>query len=165
MYSSASNVAEYTPGLLDTGSDFSTTTTPTKVAVERFLSAGCSLIHLRFEAAGYTTPITGTAAVYSQVVDLETLYAAGRAEMVRMTARVTAGERTRSQMFNDRFNKGLDQLLKMDLSLGLMAYKLQEPSRIGRIMRKLKDQPVYFAKFCAEGIFYDCTVCIKHSFS
>jgi hypothetical protein len=115
MYSAASIVADYTPGLLEDG-NFTATTTPSKTAVERFLSAGCSLIHGRLQAVGYTTPVPSTAAVYDQIVDLETLYAVSRAEMVRMTARVVAGERTRSQIFADMFNKGLDQLMKMDLS-------------------------------------------------
>jgi hypothetical protein len=115
MYSAASIVADYTPGLLEDG-NFTATTTPSKTAVERFLSAGCSLIHGRLQAVGYTTPVPSTAAVYDQIIDLETLYAVSRAEMVRMTARVVAGERTRSQIFADMFNKGLDQLLKMDLS-------------------------------------------------
>lgn len=116
-YSSASDVAAYTPNLLDSGHDnFTSTTRPTKSQVERYLSAACGMIETRLNAAGYTTPVTAGTVAYDLVSDLESLYAAGRAEMVRMTARVAATERTRSQMFMDQFNNGLDTLLQMDLS-------------------------------------------------
>ncbi len=114
-YASASDVGLYTPGLLDDG-NFTLSTTPTKAAVERFLSAGCALIETRLKAAGYSVPVGGGAAVYDQISDLNALYAAGRAEMVRMTARVSATERSRSQMFMDAFNNGIDVLLSSDLS-------------------------------------------------
>jgi hypothetical protein len=115
-YSAASNVADYCPGLVEDGV-FTATTRPNQAAVERFLSAGCAVIEGRLKAAGYSTPVGATAAVYDQIVDLETLYAAARAESVRMTARTTAGERGRSALFMEEFNRGLDDLLKRDLSL------------------------------------------------
>lgn len=114
-YASASDVAIYTPQLLDDG-NFTLSTMPSKTAVERFLSAGCALIEGRLNAAGYSVPVGGGAAVYDQISDLNAIYAAGRAEMVRMTARVAATERTRSQMFMEQFNNGMDALLSMDLS-------------------------------------------------
>ena len=116
-YASASDVAAYCPHLLDSGHEnFTKTTRPTLAAVTRFLSAGCSLIETRLKGAGYTTPVSISDAVYDQIVDLEALYGAGRAEMVGMTSRVAMGEKTRSQIFMDQFNLGLDRLLKMDLS-------------------------------------------------
>lgn len=121
-YASASDVAAYTPGLLDGNDDFTATTMPSKTAVNRFLSAGCALIEGRLAANGYTTPVSVSSAFYDQIVDLEALYAAGRAEMVLMTARVAATERTRSQMFTDQFNKGLDALMKLDLSRAGIAH-------------------------------------------
>ena len=116
-YAAASDVAQYTPGLLDSGHDnFTARSRPTKKAVERFLSAGCALIEGRIQMAGFDIPVPGAAAIYDTVVDLESMYAAGRAEMVRMSSRVAATERTRYQMFFDQFNKGLDMLMKGDLS-------------------------------------------------
>ncbi len=116
MYSAASLVADYTPALLDKDKNFTATTRPTKSAVERWLSSGCSLIHTRLSSAGYTVPIDPSSPVYETVVELETLYGVSRAEMVRLTARVAVTERTRSQQFATMFNKGLDDLLKLDLS-------------------------------------------------
>jgi len=120
-YSAASNVADYCPGLLDDGV-FTATTRPNKAAVERFLSSGCALIEGRLKSAGYDVPVPGTAAVYDQIVDLETLYAAARAETVRMSARVAATERTRGQVFMDQFNQGIQELLKLDLSTMGVSY-------------------------------------------
>ena len=116
MYSAASLVADYTPGLLDKDGNFTATTRPTKLAVERWLSAGCSIIHTRLSSAGYTVPVPVTSPAYQQVIEIETLYGVSRAEMVRMTARVAVTERTRSQQFATLFNQGLDNLMKMDLS-------------------------------------------------
>ena len=115
-YAAASNVAEYTPGLLEGGDNFTSSTKPTKTAVNRFVDAGYAIINGRLEGAGYSTPVAATATIYEQLVDLNSLYAAGRAEMVRMTARTAATERTRSQMFMDQFNSGMDALLKMNLA-------------------------------------------------
>jgi hypothetical protein len=114
-YAAASNVAEYCPGLLDDGR-FTTTTRPTEAAVTRFLSAGYAIINARLNAAKYTTPVDSSAAIYDQVVDLESLYGAARAESVRMTARVAVTERTRAQYFMDQFEKGLERLATMNLS-------------------------------------------------
>jgi len=114
-YAAASDVADYTPGLLEDGR-FTTTTIPSKTAVERFLSAGCAMIESQLEAAGYSVPVPGNSRVYDQVVDLEALYAAGRAEIVRTMERVAAAERTRGQFFGKLFQDGLDALMKMDLS-------------------------------------------------
>ena len=115
-YASASDVAAYTPNLTGEYDNFTNTTKPTKTHVDRFLSAACGLIEGRIAAAGYSVPVPTSSYVYDQVSDLAALYAAGRAEMVRMTARVAATERTRSQMFMSQFNTGMDMLLKMDLS-------------------------------------------------
>jgi hypothetical protein len=114
-YAAASNVAEYCPGLLDDGR-FTVTTRPSKAAVERFLSAGYAIINTRLGAAGYSTPLDSSADVYDQLVDLESLYGAARAESVRMTARVAVTERTRAQYFMDQFEKGLASLVETDLS-------------------------------------------------
>jgi len=116
-YATTANVAAYCSNLLDGGADdFTQTSRPTKTQVTRFLSAGYSLINARLSAAGYSAPITDGTDAYDFASDLEALYAAGRAEMVRQTARTAATERTRSQMFMDQFNNGLDMLMKMDLS-------------------------------------------------
>ena len=115
-YASASDVAAYTPNLLNQSDNFTDTTTPTKAQVERWLSSGCSVIEARLKAAGYSTPVGAGTALYDQISDLEALFGAARAEMARMSTRVGPGERTRSQIFKDEFNKGLKELLGGDLS-------------------------------------------------
>lgn len=114
-YATTRNVADYCPGLLEDG-QFTITTRPSKDAVTRFLNAGYSIINARLGAAGYSTPVDSSAAIYNQLVDLESLYGAARAESVRMTARVAVTERTRAQYFMTEFEKGLDKLVATDLS-------------------------------------------------
>ena len=114
-YASASDVAAYCPGLLTDGA-FTATTRPTRTQVERYLSSACAMIEGRLQSAGYSTPVPATAAVYDFIVDLEALYAAARAETARLSARIAADERTRSSVFMAEFNRGLKNLLGMDLS-------------------------------------------------
>ena len=136
-YGAASDVAAYTPELLGDSDNFTKSTLPTKSVVERFLSAGCSLIEGRLKAHGYSVPVDGNAAVYDFVKDLEVLYAAGRAEMVRMSSRIAPGERSRSQLFMDQFNTGMDQLMKMDLDRAGVGYT--SPLYAGGISQSDKD--------------------------
>ena len=116
-YASASDVAAYTPGLLDDG-EFTEVSRPSRNDVARYLNAGDALIDARLGSAGYSVPVVAGATVYNYVVDLSALYAAARAEMARLSARVAATERTRGQVFMDDFNAGLDMLCAMDLSQG-----------------------------------------------
>lgn len=121
-YAAASHVAMYTPGLLRGETNFTATTRPTKAAVEWFLSAGYDVINGRVAAAGYTTPVPATATFYTEIVDLEALFGAARAEMAQLTAGVSRTERTRSQAFEETFNKRLDALLTQDLSRAGLTY-------------------------------------------
>jgi len=114
-YASASDVAAYTPGLLDDG-EFTSAGKPTRDDVARYLTAGDALIDTRLGAAGYSVPIGTGATVYNFVVDLSALYAAARAEMARLTARVSPTERTRASVLMEEFNAGLEMLVSMDLS-------------------------------------------------
>jgi hypothetical protein len=103
--------------LLETNAtNFSPTSWPTKAQVESFLSAGCAIIETRLEAAGYSTPVGAAITISSLVANLETLYGAAQAESVQLSARISATERTRAHFFEERFNKGLDKLVGMDLS-------------------------------------------------
>jgi len=123
MYSSASNVAQFTPSLVSGSTDFSTSTLPTKVAVEGWLSTGCSIIHGALNGAGYSTPVSVSTApaVYGQVQNLEMIYGAAMAETTRLTTRTAANERTRGQIFMKMFQDGLKQLLDTNLSAAGMS--------------------------------------------
>lgn len=114
-YASASDVAQYTPNLLDDG-EFTETSKPSRNAVARYLTAGDALIDTALAGAGYSVPIGAAATVYNFVVDLSALYAAAQAELSRVSARIAAQERTRYQVFMDAFTDGLTTLTDMDLS-------------------------------------------------
>jgi len=135
MYSSASNVAQFTPNLVSGSTDFSTSTTPTKVAVEGWLSTGCSLIHTALNGAGYSTPVSVSTApaVYGQVQNLEMIYGAAMAEMTRLTTRTAANERTRGQVFMKMFTDGLDALVSSDLSSAGLSKSATAPIYIGGV--------------------------------
>lgn len=138
-YTSASNVAAYTPELLSGQGNFTSSTKPSKDAVERWIDDGAALIDGRLAAAGYSTPVGSDATVYNYIRDLNELYAAGRAEMVRMTARVAATERSRSQQFMDQFNNGLDALLKMNLARAGLTLSSEGLPYIGGVSVSGKD--------------------------
>lgn len=135
-YAAASNVADYTPGLLDDG-NFTSTTMPSKAAVESFLSSGCAIIESKLQARGYSIPVPGNSVIYTRVKQLETWYGAAEAESVRMTARVAVTERTRAQFFATKFEKGLDKLLDEDLSRAGLSHTSK--AYAGGISRSDKD--------------------------
>lgn len=117
-YATTANVAAYTPQLLASGgTDFSAATTPTATQVTIFLKAGFALINARLNSEGYSTPLPASSEAADFAKDVEALYGAGRAEMVRSTARVAATERTRSQQFMEQFNTGLDALVEINFAL------------------------------------------------
>uniref|UniRef100_A0A6M3XS73 Uncharacterized protein n=1 Tax=viral metagenome TaxID=1070528 RepID=A0A6M3XS73_9ZZZZ len=122
-YAAASDVAALTPNLLDSGqTNYTTTSTPTLAMVNAALSSGCAIIHAALAAAGYSTPVPSAAAAYGVVVQLNVWYAVSEAESVRMTARVAANERTRAEYWRTKFDNGLKDLLKMDLSRAGISY-------------------------------------------
>jgi len=115
-YATTQDVADLTPWLLASEENFTKTTSPTEAAVQRWLDRGAGVIDARLAAKGYDIPVGSSATVYDQIIDLNAMYAAAKAESTRMTSRVAVTERTRSQMFQSDFKKQLDGLLAMDLS-------------------------------------------------
>jgi len=111
-YASASQVAAYTPMLLDEGR-FTPTTKPPLSAVEQWLSAGCGLIEATLASAGFRTPIDPSDPIYSAVVDLNALYAAAQAEYARLTVRVTDDSNTRAALLMRRFEDGLHRIASL----------------------------------------------------
>lgn len=136
-YASASDVAAYMPSSLnEKTNNFTPTTSPTRALVEIALSSGCAIIETALAEKGYGVPVGATSLLYSRVVNLNTLYAVAEGESVRMSARVAVTERTRSQMFEKRFNDGLAALLKGDLSRAGVAHTSQ--TSIGGISKSDK---------------------------
>ena len=115
-YASASDVAQLCRNLLGSANAFSTSTSPTLDAVNNWLSSGCAFIETKLSALGYTTPVAATAPAFSWLTDLNTLYAAARAEMSRINVTLAPGERTRGQVFQEMFDRQLADLSKLELS-------------------------------------------------
>lgn len=115
-YSATSDVAAFVPNLINACPNFDSTTLPTVAQVTRWLSAACSTINGRLSSMGYDVPVPGEAAIFDEVAELEVFYAVSRAELVRISARVSATERSRAQIFDQMFKDGLEDLLGRDLS-------------------------------------------------
>ena len=115
-YSSASDVAMYCPELVDGGTTFTTTTKPTLAQVNKMIDRGYSAVNARLAARGYAVPVLASADAYETLTDLEALYAASRAQLVRMTSRMGPEDRPKSEVFREQFEAGMRDLLKLDLS-------------------------------------------------
>jgi len=115
-YCSASDSALLCQNLLSGASNFSTSTSPTLTAVNRWLSSGCSIINAKLAARGYDAPVSSAATAYDWLTDLNALYGAAKAEQSRTNITVSSGERTRGQMFERSFWEQLEELCKNDLT-------------------------------------------------
>ena len=131
-YASASDVSAYTFGLLGTDyPTFTTDTHPMLSQVNTWLSSGCSIIEAYLHSLHYATPIAPTTGIYSYIKDLNSLYAATRAELSRTTATVQLGERTRGQIFDKMFWDQLNGLKDIDLTA--MGVEVSTTSRHGKL--------------------------------
>lgn len=115
-YASASDVAAYTPNLLDGNPTFDATTLPTRDQVVRFLSIGAGIINTHLAARGFATPAASGTDGRLWLSQLNTYYGVAQAEKVRTNATVSPGERTRAQQFEASFWDGIKQLDAMDLT-------------------------------------------------
>ena len=114
-YASASDVGALCRNLIGSASGFDTSTSPNGTQVAAWLSSGCALINSVLGTRGYGA-IPTTSAAYDFARDANALYAAWRAESSRINARVSPGERTRSDKFKQDFNDAIGELKSMDLS-------------------------------------------------
>lgn len=124
-YATTQDVADLCQWLLGQEENFTKTTSPTEAAVQRWLTRGAGIINTRLAAKGYGVPVETSATVYDQIVDINALYGASKAESTRMSSRVAVTERTRSQMFKSDFDKQLKELLVSDLSQAGVGYTSQ----------------------------------------
>lgn len=115
-YASASNVSAMCRNLLGEFVGFTESSCPTRQQVDGWLSSGCSIIESVLGTAGYSTPVASTSGAYGWLTDLNTLFAAARAEMSRSNVTLSPGERTRGTVFQDLFDNGVEKLLKIDLT-------------------------------------------------
>lgn len=115
-YSSASAVGAMCRSLLGEFATFTESSCPTRTQVDGWLSSGCSIIESVLGTKGYSTPVASTSGAYGWLTDLNTLFAAARAEMSRSNVVLSPGERTRGSVFQDLFDSGIEKLLKLDLT-------------------------------------------------
>ncbi len=137
-YSSASNVASYCKNLLGEEYEFTYTTTPNIDQVNFWLSSGCSIIESCLNDNGYVTPVSASSAAYLWIQEIESLFAAARAEMSRTNVVLGPGERSRGQVFEEMFWDELDRLCKRDLTRNGVAKATSGKIHVGGISRARK---------------------------
>lgn len=116
-YSSASDVSSLCRNLIAPSKAFTLSTCPTLTEVNSWLSSGCSLIELKLGSCGYGLPAASGTVIYDHLSHLNTIYAAGWAHNSRMTATVTADERTVGDRYLMAFDKEIGNLCEYDLTL------------------------------------------------
>lgn len=89
---------------------------PEATVVQNWIDEGAALIDARLTSAGYSAPVSSSAAAYKLFRHCNALYAACIVEMSRGTSQTAAAETGRSFNFCDRFERNLNSLLAMDLS-------------------------------------------------
>ena len=91
-------------------------TSPNLDAVEVWLSSGCGVLESTLASMGYSVPVATDTVLWSWLRHLNTLFAAAYAEMSRVNTTISAGERTRGQIYLAQFNDSLKNLQNMNLS-------------------------------------------------
>lgn len=115
-YANTYQVAALCRNILGSADQFGTSTSPTIVEVQDFLTSGCMIINTHLNSWGYDAPPASTTSLYGMLSELNTLYAAGRAEMTRSNVVLGPGERTRGQVFLGEFWAALKLLSSMELT-------------------------------------------------
>jgi hypothetical protein len=112
-YAATSDVADLCRSLLGSEyPDFESNSTPCASAVVNWLGDGYAIINAQLAAQGYVTPVASTIGLYQHLKQMDTLYAAGFAELSRVNVTVGPGERTRGQVYLDMFWKQCEMLEK-----------------------------------------------------
>ena len=98
---------------------YSTSSTPTSQAVGVWLTQGYAALNMALKRAGYTTPVTSSAApeVYAMLTRLNDLYAAACAEQATNISTAGPGEETRSEKLWKEYKDGLADLVAGDGTL------------------------------------------------
>lgn len=115
-YCSACDVAAWTPMLTRGGSNFTTSTSPTLSQVNRFIQWITADMHTHFYSRGYSGSAASDAAMFDDLVMVNSLGAAAIAELSRVAGTVNVRERTRGQVLWQMYERQRDLLTDMDLS-------------------------------------------------
>ena len=138
-YSSSSDVAALCQNITSGASDFSSRSSPTQEAVNKWLSSGCAVINTYLAGHRYNMPVSSTAAAYQWIANLNTLYAAAETELSRTNITLGPGERTRWSVMLTQFWDELKRLVVMDLTLAGIGRSSTGTLYVGGISESDKD--------------------------
>lgn len=124
-YGSVTGVARINSHLTD---GYTASTLPTQAAVTEWLDQGRAALDLALAKAGYSVPVTNTAACYPVLVRLNNLFAAASAESSTNIGGDGTGE-TRSEKLWALYRDGLNELLDGDLTLAGLTRATSAPVR------------------------------------
>ena len=114
-YASAGDVAALCRNLLGNSAAFSVSSSPMLTEINTWLASGRDTIDTVISNLNYAVPIASTAPLYGMLRDMNTLYAAARAEMSRINVTLGPGERTHGQVFDEMFKTQLNTLSSLNL--------------------------------------------------
>mgnify|MGYP001594522959 FL=1 len=108
-YCVASDIHAVCPHLFLPASAIDTSTCPTLVQVNAWITTGCLIVDSKLATLGYA-PIGSATAAYGIAQDANINYAAYRSELSRLSARVSRDENTRDAKFFQAFKDALTML-------------------------------------------------------
>jgi hypothetical protein len=114
-YATTCQVYAHCYSLVKPASAFDTSTCPSLSEVEQWLTTGCAVINTYLAGKGYGVPTSGTA-LHEMLGQANALWAAALAEDSRVSARISADERTRGDRFYRQYEKLMAMVDRMDLS-------------------------------------------------
>lgn len=115
-YCAASDVAILTPMLTGGASNFSASTQPTLTQVEELIRDVAADLNAHMRMAGYSGSVVEGTDLYRSLKRLNTIGAAGMAEITRIVDTLSAGERSRGQVLWRMYERQREALLARDLS-------------------------------------------------
>ncbi len=111
MYSTEQMVKDMCPRRFNVS-----TGAPRTSTVTDWIEEGAAIIDAKLAGAGYSVPVASTASAFPILRNLNTIYAAAMVEGAYSVEVSSGGGQTRAQSLEMRFWKGVDNLLRLDLS-------------------------------------------------
>ncbi len=93
-----------------------TANAPSTTNVNNWLEEGAKYIDAKLSGAGYSVPITSAASAYHLLQSLNTLFGAAMVESAYSVETSSGTGTTRAESLETRFWKGVENLLRLDLS-------------------------------------------------
>ena len=119
---------------------------PTQAAVTEWLTQGAAAVNAALAKAGYSTPVSVTAACYPLIVRLNNLWAAAVAE-ASTNIGVDGTSETRSDKLWKQYRDELSDLLSGDLTLAGLTHSTSAPTRRGIRSLEMRRRDGYASRF------------------